>query len=122
MREPIIEIFPPAPGLTKNVNKYLKQVEDIYVTDAYHSLSIEGYHVSPELIERVRSGNWNPDINANDREDKNALAARGYWQAYQAVRKSVRRVLQNENPGTVADEDHASWYREMFAPGVATGL
>ena len=122
MREPIIEIFPPAPGLTKNVNKYLKQVEDIYVTDAYHSLSIEGYHVSPELIERVRSGNWNPDINANVREDKNALAARGYWQAYQAVRKSVRRVLQNENSGTVADEDHANWYREMFAPGVATGL
>jgi hypothetical protein len=28
---------------------------DAYVTDAYHSLSIEGYRVTPELIERVRS-------------------------------------------------------------------
>jgi len=122
MREPIIEIFPPAPGLTNNINRYLKHIEDVYAIDAYHSLSIEGYRVSHELIERVRSGNWNPDINANDRKDRNALAARGYWQAYQAVRESVHRVLQNENPGTVADDDHANWYREMFTPGVATGL
>jgi hypothetical protein len=35
---------------------YLKAVDDIYVNDAYHSLSIEGYRVSPELIERVRTG------------------------------------------------------------------
>jgi len=122
MRDTIIEIFPPAPGLTKNADSYLRHVEDVYVTDAYHSLSIEGYRVNPELIERVRSGNWNPDINANDREDRNTLAARGYWQAYQAVRESVCRVLKSENPGTVADEDHANWYREMFTPGVATGL
>ncbi len=122
MRESVIEIFPPTPGLTKNVDSYLKHLEDVYVTDAYHSLSIEGYRVSPELIEHVRSGNWNPEINTNDREDRNALAARGYWQAYQAVLDSVRRVLQNENPGTVVDEDHANWYREMFAPGVTAGL
>jgi len=122
MREAVIESFPPAPGLTKDKSRYLKHMEDVYVTDAYHSLSIEGYHVSPELIEHVRSGNWNPDLNANDREDRNALAARGYWQAYQAVRESVSRVLEGENPGTVVDEDHANWYREMFAPGVTTGL
>src|SRR5512132_884280 len=40
--------------------KYLKHVQDVYVTDAYHSLSIEGYRVNPALIERVRSGTWNP--------------------------------------------------------------
>jgi fido (protein-threonine AMPylation protein) len=122
MREPIIERFPAAPGLPKNVDQYLKRVEDIYVTDAYHSLSIEGYRVSPELIERVRSGTWNPDDNENDREHRNALAARGYWQAYQAVRESIGKVLRDENPGTVVDNDHRVWYQEMFEPSVTAGI
>ena len=122
MREPIIARFPKAPGRPNDIDAYLKHVEDIYITDAYHSLSIEGYRVSPELIDRVRSGNWNPDANDEDRELRNALAARGYWQAYQEVRKSVGRVLANEKPGTVADENHGTWYREMFAPSVTAGL
>ena len=122
MREPVLEHFPEAPGVPKKIAPYLKEVEDSYVTDAYHSLSIEGYRVNPALIERVRSGNWNPDDNASDREDRNALAARGYWQAYQAVRKSVERVLEGENAGSVADEEHGVWYREMFAPSVTVGL
>lgn len=122
MRGQIIERFPVAPNLPKDTKAYLKRVEDIYTTDAYHSLSIEGYRVSPELIERVRSGNWIPDHDQNDREHHNALAARGYWQAYQAVRDSVAKVLQGENAGTVTDDDHRTWYREMFAPGVTAGI
>jgi len=122
MREPVIANIPNAPGRPNDIDAYLKRVEDAYVTDAYHSLSIEGYRVSVELIKRVRSGNWNPDANESDRELANALAARGYWQAFQAVKKSVRSVLENKNPGTVADEDHGVWYREMFAPSVAAGL
>jgi hypothetical protein len=122
MRGTVIEKFPAAPGLPKNIHTYLKHVEDVYATDAYHSLSIEGYRVSPALIERVRSGTWNPDADAQDREHRNALAARGYWLAFQAVQKSVRRVLDGENPGAVAEEDHGAWYREMFAPGVTAGL
>lgn len=122
MRELVIKRFPKAPGQPKDIKAYLKHVEDVYVSDAYHSLSIEGYRVSPELIERVRSGNWNPDEDENDREHRNALAARGYWQAYQAVRESVGKVLQGNIPGTVVDDDHRIWYREMFAPGVTAGL
>jgi len=122
MRGPIIEQLPKAPGLPKDTKAYLKRVEDVYATDAYHSLSIEGYRVSPELIERVRSGDWNPDDDENDREQRDALAARGYWQAYQAVRTSIEKVLGGENPGIVVDDDHRDWYREMFAPGVTAGL
>lgn len=122
MREPIIEVFPAAPGLPKKVEGYLKRVSNAYVLDAYHSLSIEGYRVSPELIERVRSGAWKPDRNEDDRHHRDALAARGYWQAHQAVRKSVRRVLNGENPGAVVDADHSAWYRELFAPSVTAGL
>jgi len=122
MREPILKQFPTAPGRPSNSAAYLKTADDIYVTDAYHSLSIEGYRVSPDLIERIRRGEWNPDESEDDREHRNALAARGYWQAYQAVRESVRKVLEGDNPGAVGDEDHGDWYREMFGPSVTAGL
>jgi len=122
MRRPIIERFPAAPGLPNNVDQYLKRVEEVYVTDAYHSLSIEGYRVSPELIDRVRSGTWNPDDNENDREHRNALAASGYWQAYQAVQESLGKILHGENPGTVVDNDHRIWHQEMFEPSVTAGI
>ena len=122
MREPILRQFPIAPGRPSDMVAYFKAVDDIYVTDAYHSLSIEGYRVSPELIERCRGGEWNPDENENDREYRNALAARGYWQAYQAVRSSLRKVLGGDNPGVVADYDHGDWHREMFGPSVTAGI
>lgn len=122
MRGPVIERFPKAPGLPRNVGAYMKRVEEAYVTDAYHSLSIEGYRVTTDMIRRVRSGTWNPEENEQDREQRNAMAASGYWQAYQAVQKSISRVLKDENPGLVAEEDHRTWYREMFAPSVTAGL
>jgi Fic family protein len=122
MREPIIERFPKAPGLARNADAYMKDVDDAYVTDAYHSLSIEGYRVSTELIERVRSGAWNPDGNQHDREQRNAMAARGYFQAFGAVQLSIGKVLKGQNPGELATEDHSAWYRELFAPSVSAGL
>ncbi len=122
MRGVIIDAFPAAPGRPVDIAAYLKATDDSYVMDAYHSLSIEGYRVSPELIEQVRSGQWDPDEDMGDRQMRDALAARGYWQAYQFVRGSLRRVLEGVNPGVVCEEDHRDWYREMFAPGVAAGL
>src|SRR5580700_4536623 len=106
MREPVIERFPKAPGVPKNIDAYMKRVNQAYVTDAYHSLSIEGYRVTLDLIERVRSGTWNPEANEGDREQRNAMAARGYWLAYQSVQQSVRRVVEGANAGTGAAEDH----------------
>jgi hypothetical protein len=122
MREPVIARFPSAPGLPRNIKAYVKRVDDAYVTDAYHSLSIEGYRVTPELIERVRGGAWNPEEDEDDREQRNAMAARGYWQAFQAVQKSLGKILKGENPAEVADVDHGTWYRELFAPSVTVGL
>lgn len=122
MREVVIEIFPIASGMTGDVNVYLKQMEDVYVNDAYHSLSIEGYRVSRDLIERVRSGDWDPGNSKNDKEQRDALAARGYWQAHEAVKESIRKILQGENPGAVAEQDLRNWYRELFAPGVTASI
>lgn len=122
MRGVVLETFPKAPLLSINTETCLKQVEDIYLTDAYHSLSIEGYRVSEELIERVRTGIWNPQTNRKNKEYADALAARGYWQAFQAVKKSLATVLGGNSPGNVTHNDHAAWYRELFTPGVNAGL
>ncbi|MGJ8641279.1 MAG: Fic family protein [Opitutaceae bacterium] len=122
MRETIIEIFPAPPGIVTDTAKYLKQIEEVYVTDAYHSLSIEGYRVSPELIERVSQGSWNPDLDNTDRQHRDALAARGYWEAFQAVELSIERILRGELAGNVADDDHGNWYRQLFAPSVEVGI
>jgi len=122
MREQIAGRFPEPPGLPVDARKYLKHIDDVYVTDAYHSLSIEGYRVSPELIERVRSGDWNPDTDEIDRERRDALAARGYWQAHQKVRETVSRIIGGENPGAAVDADHSDWYQELFGPSVTAGL
>lgn len=120
MRDTVIEQFPPSPGKVVDIDAYMKAVDDTYVTDAYHSLSIEGYRVSRGLIERVRRGTWSPD--ADDRDEKNALAARGYWQTYKVVRESVRKVLEGQNPGDALADGHGDWYRELFTPSVAAGI
>lgn len=122
MRTDVLSHFPEPPTGKIKVKEYLKSVDEIYVTDAYHSLSIEGYRVSRELIERVRSGNWNPEKSEDDNNHKNALAARGYWQAFQAVKKSIQQVIKGENAGDVAWHDHGDWYREMWAPCVTAGI
>ncbi len=121
MRQNVIDSFPTAPGLPEKT-RYLREIDEIYTTDAYHSLSIEGYRVTAELIEKVKRGSWNPEGDDMDRELRNALAARGYWQAFQSVKVSLQAILKGKNPGMVAHDDHASWYRELFAPVVTAGI
>ena len=122
MRDVVIKHFPDFPKEVLCVNDYLKQVQENYGSDAYHSLSIEGYRVSPELIEKVANGDWDPNQSVDDRQQKDAMAARGYFQAFQVVKDSIKSILEDENPGEVVDNDHGSWYRELFAPSVAVGL
>lgn len=122
MRKTVLEHFPAPPAVRPEKADYLQQVEDVYRADAYHSLSIEGYQVSDALIERVRSGAWKPDHDEADRHNRNALAARGYWQAFQRVKAAVEQVLDGGNAGEIADRVHPEWYRELFGPSVAAGI
>jgi hypothetical protein len=122
MRAPLIEALPRAPGLPQDRDAYIRLVDDIYQSDAYHSLSIEGYSVSMELIERVRAGNWNPETHDADRQSRDALAARGYWQAFQVVRSDVEKIIAGADPAQLIRTSHRGWYRELFQPGIAAGL
>lgn len=122
MREPVIETFPEAPGPPGDAESYLTFVDDIYRVDAYHSLSIEGYRVTPELIERVSEGDWNPDGRDIDRRNRDSLAASGYWQAFQLVREAVGEIIGGTDAATHVRKAHGDWYRELFQPGVTAGL
>jgi fido (protein-threonine AMPylation protein) len=122
LRAPVLEIFPAPPGLPDDRAAYLRFIDEIYRSDAYHSLSIEGYRVTPELIERVRAGDWNPLDHHADRDSRDALAARGYWQAFLRVKESVAAIIAAGSPGALVRAAHRDWYRELFQPCVAAGL
>jgi fido (protein-threonine AMPylation protein) len=122
MRGKVLAVFPKAPGLPADKEAYLHFVNEIYRTDAYHSLSIEGYSVTPALVERVRQGGWDPVHDSGDRRNRDALAARGYWQAFQLVKKEVEKVMAGENPAALVRAVHNDWYRELFQPSVTAGL
>lgn len=122
MRETVFDSFPPEPGIPPDIEKFMDAVEENYKTDAYHSLSIEGYRVTPELIQKVATGDWNPDSNDTDAEMKNAMAAHGYWLAHNEVKTTIRNILTGTNPGAAFRQDHASWYRNLFSPNVDAGF
>ncbi|MFZ4537516.1 Fic family protein [Propionivibrio sp.] len=122
MREQILTVFPKAPGLPVDIRPYIADINDRHVEDSYHSLSIEGYRVSEELIAKIASGVWNPAESETDKNDRNALAAKGYHQAFEQVRNSVTRILSKEEPGQVAKRDHHEWYMQLFGPSVKAGI
>jgi len=122
MRGKVLAVFPKAPGLPADPEAYLHYVNEIYRTDAYHSLSIEGYSVTPALVERVRHGGWDPAHDSGDRRNRDALAARGYWQSFQLVKKEVEKVIAGENAAALVRAVHNDWYRELFQPSVTAGL
>jgi hypothetical protein len=122
MREAVIAHFPDNPNQAIDIETYMAEVEDKYVTDAYHSLSIEGYRVSREFIDLVRSGQWQADGSDENKKHLDAMAAKGYWDAFLQVKKAVRAVLEGKNPGEVLELTHSDWYLALFGPSVAAGI
>jgi Fic family protein len=124
MRPVVIDAFRDVPRVsTANVPAFLKDIEDRYVADAYHSLSIEGFKVTDELIRKVRAGTWNPDGDAADKEMQGAMNARGYYELHHHVLSLIERVLSKDEPvGELFRKDFTSWYRTMYGPCVQAGL
>jgi hypothetical protein len=122
MRETVIKAMPARPAAPTDIEGLLKDVEARYVTDAYHSLSIEGYRVTATLIDKVRDGAWNPGGDEKDRETRDAMAARGYFETHNLVKKDVVRAIKDENPGTVFRTALPRWYQALFSPSVLAGI
>ncbi len=122
LRETVIDNFPKEPGLPKNKKQYLAEVSELYEYDAYNSLSIEGYQVSPDLIQKVQKNSWNPSLHSEDQQERNALAARGYFEAFQSVKKTLVKILKGQLPGDCIAHDLSAWYQNLFSPCVRAGI
>lgn len=118
----IIKICPSPPPTLPKESDYLAHVKSLYVKDAYNSLSIEGYQVNEELVERVMNNRWNSELHPEDLREQNALAARGYYEAHLRVKESIHSIFQGANPGDVVKSDLSIWYEKLFSPMVMAGI
>lgn len=121
-RTVVIENFPKPPGMSKDKQHCIASIEENYKRDAYNSLSIEGFDVDEELIEKVRNNQWNPDQSLQDYEKRNVLAARGYYEAFKELEKTILKILERANPGETIEDDLALWYQSLFAPSVKANI
>jgi len=112
---------PPTPQPQPSAEAYFAQAKAVYVRDAYHSLSIEGYRVTPELIEKVATGQWDPSREA-DRKQRDAMAAKGYFDAHQRVIGSIGEVFSGRSTADSFEASLANWYRALFGPSVQAGI
>ncbi len=122
LRAQVLSMEPKVLGIPENSTSYMKHIDEIYKYDAYNSLSIEGYKVTYELIQQVKENKWNPDFKQEDKDIKNALAAKGYYEAFQAVKHSVEKILNHKNPGEVLSKELQNWYRKLFSPSTHAGI
>lgn len=122
MRAEVIKNFSVKKLVDKSPKEVIQYIEDVYVNDAYHSLSIEGYKVSISLIEKIKLGEWNPKFNQTDQEQRDALAAKGYYLAFQAVKASISEVLNGKDAIQVLKDDLSKWYQTLFRPSVEAGI
>ncbi|MFA5264611.1 MAG: Fic family protein [Opitutaceae bacterium] len=122
MRPEVLAHFPAPPRGMPEQSRYLQHVNEIYTHDAYHSLSIEGYQVSPELIQRIADSAWNPSENPQDQEQVNAMAAKGYREAFSQVLSSLGDIWRGRPPGKAVDRDLQGWYRALFSPSVQANI
>jgi hypothetical protein len=123
MRTVVLSVKPQKREMVSS-GSILKELDSkLYQRDAYNSLSIEGYQVSDELIEKIAKGDWNPDSNFGDKEQRDGLAARGYHNAFKNVILGIEKVLL-EGRDSVEEVELAyqDWYRELFAPSIRAGL
>ena len=122
MRPDVISTFKEMKTSKLDTKTCLEHIEDIYQHDAYNSLSIEGYQVTPELIEKVRTGDWDPDNSKQDKEHIAAMAAKGYQESYKEVLNTINRLLSSGDPVEGLQNDLQSWYRNLFSASVQAGI
>lgn len=119
-RQAIIDLLP-APGGPVEVDEVLEQIDDVYTHDAWNSLSIEGYRVSEEMVEKIRSGSWDPEADKSDATSRDAMAAKGYWNVFQSVREVVKTSIERGEPVSVRD-NLSDWYQDLFEPSIDAGI
>ncbi|MFX1671770.1 Fic family protein [Paraburkholderia sp. A2WS-5] len=124
MRATVIRLFETVPRAEPvEADALISDITARYVADAYHSLSIEGYRVSADLIDKVRTGRWSPETNPDDRQTRDAMAAKGYAETHAHVKALIGRVVRDgERPADAFVADFFQWYLALFSPSVQAGI
>ncbi|KAB2922232.1 MAG: cell filamentation protein Fic [Dechloromonas sp.] len=126
-RESVAACRPASAMIDVSPADYLARVQAIRTEDAYHSLSIERYRVTPELIRKVAEEGWDPIHDATDQKQVAAMAAKGYLDAFEWVRDAAVQVYEHRtiDPGLAAQlftAQHQAWYQKLFRPSVDAGI
>ena len=86
-----------------------------YAEDAYHSLSIEGFQVDAKMIIDAQNLDYIP-------QNINGLAARGYFEAFNAVKSTIAKMQETKQFGKTLESDLQKWYQSLFAPSVRADI
>lgn len=126
-RKAVLATRPQQAVMDVSADAYLARVEAIRIEDAYHSLSIERYRVTPDLIRKVAQAQWDPVGNPEDQRQIDAMAARGYLDAFALVKEDAGQVFSGRDsiPGLAArlfNERHQAWFQKLFGPSVDAGI
>ena len=105
-----------------DLDKMLEKVDKIYVHDAYNSLSIEGYIVTEELIQKIADGSFDAEASEEDKKQEAAMAAKGYYLAFQEVKDFIKNNYGKSNNEIKIAQEVSTWYRNLFTPKVQSGL
>ncbi len=108
--------------VARDAESVLSMMDETYIKDSYNSLSIEGYKITESLLEKVKNGSWDPENNEADKERRNALAARGYYQAYQYLKQSIEAALTGQDPALMYVKNHQNWHFQLFEPCIRAGI
>ena len=80
------------------------------------SENVDGRKAAEELISKIESGEWDPENIEADQRQRDAMAAKGYYNAFNKVVESVIKVLNKGDAGKILSADLQTWYRQLFAP------
>jgi fido (protein-threonine AMPylation protein) len=126
-RESVLKLRPASALINISQEEYVALVEAIRVEDAYHSLSIERYRVTPELIRKIAEEGWDPLNNEDDVKQVAAMAAKGYLDAFEIVKDNALQAYASRETNIqlgsqLFSEQHQSWYQKLFGPSVNAGI
>jgi prophage maintenance system killer protein len=121
-RNTILAYKPKVDAIDVAQDHYLAAIESLKIEDAYHSLSIERYRVTPELIQKIADGQWNSD-SPEDKSHIAAMAAKGYLLAFSLVKGCAGQAYAHQRAAADLFVDyHQAWFRQLFAPSVDAGI
>ena len=90
--------------------------------DAYNSLKIEGYPVTPELIRTAKYSSVIPKDEYTE-EDKTNMVVEGYFQAFSKVLTTIELFKEtHKSPVELVGNDYQKWYTAMWQPFIDAGI